>query len=159
MKMIPKTVLTILFLVATHFPVFAQVKNKETEKSHLLQLQGKWEGVEAGRDASGKCTLTISGNAIHFEGASKTEWYKATFTVELDTDPKQLHAIIKECSVPDVVGKSAHAIYKIENGTVTLVGHPPGAPAAPKSFEGDDTSRSFTFKKVKTAKPEGVETK
>ena len=154
-----KTVLTVLCLVAIHFPVFAQVKNKETAKGDLLQLQGKWEGVEAGGDGNDKCALTISGDAIHFVGANKTEWYKATFTVELETDPKQLHGLIKECSVPDVVGKTAHAIYKIENGTLTLVGHPPGVPAAPKSFEGDDTSRTFTFKKLKTAKPEGVENK
>ena len=148
MKLILKTVLTILCLIGAHFPVFAQkdLKDNETAKDDLKQLQGKWEGVEAGREANEKCMLTISGDAIHFEGGSKTEWYKAKFTVQPDAEPKQLHALIKECSVPDVAGKTAHAIYKIENGTLTLVGHPPGAPAAPKSFEGDDTSRTFIFK-------------
>ena len=40
------------------------------------------------------------------------------------------------------------SIYKLEGGTLTLVGNEPGAPAAPKTFEGEQNSRRFVFKKA-----------
>lgn len=115
-------------------------------------LQGSWEGVEAGREAEGKCTMTITGNSIHFQGSNKNEWYKATFTLPAGTDPKQLRATITECPQPNYVGKVAFSIFKFEDGTLTLVGHAPGAPEAPKDFDGDKTSRSFAFKKAQPPK-------
>ena len=96
--------------------------------------------------------MRITGNSIHFQGANKDEWYKATFTLPTGTDPKQLLGTITECHSPDFVRKSSFAIYKIEGGTLTLVGHKPGVPDAPKGFEGDATSRSFTFKKAEPQK-------
>ena len=56
--------------------------------SHQESLQGTWKGVEVGREAEGKATLTISGNTIHFQGAKKKEWYKATFSLPAGTNPK-----------------------------------------------------------------------
>lgn len=119
-----------------------------TEQSQALQ--GSWEGVEVGREGEGKCTITITGNSIHFKGSNKNEWYKATFTVPPGTDPRQLHGTITDCPQPDYVGKVAIAIFKIAEGTLTLVGHEPGAPDVPKTFEGDKTSRTFVFKKAQT---------
>jgi uncharacterized protein (TIGR03067 family) len=113
-------------------------------------LQGTWEGFEVGREALGKCVLTISGDSIHFQGANKDEWYKADFTLPTGTDPNQLRVVIKDCPVADFIGKSAVAIFRIQDGALTLVGHPPGSSDAPKSFEGDATSRSFIFKKAKS---------
>ncbi|MDQ3622934.1 MAG: hypothetical protein M3463_10655 [Verrucomicrobiota bacterium] len=111
-------------------------------------LEGRWEGVEGG----GKCTMKIAGNSIHFQGSTKDEWYKATFTLRSEMNPKQLVARITECSAPEFVGKSSLAIYKIEDGTLTLVGREPGAPDAPKGFNGDAASRSFVFKKTEPQK-------
>jgi hypothetical protein len=54
---------------------------------------------------------------------------------------------ITDCPQPDFIGKSALAIFKIEDGKLTLVGHKPGDPEAPKSFAGDAASRTFTFTK------------
>ncbi len=111
-------------------------------------LQGTWEGVEVGREGAGKCTLTISGNTLHFQGAVPAEWYKGTFELPAGTDPKQLLGLVKECPFEQAIGKTAIAIYKIEDGKLTLVGHPPGAPEAPRGFEGDELSRTFTLTKV-----------
>ncbi len=113
-----------------------------------VPLQGKWEGVEAGRESDGKCTLTITGQTIHLQAANKGEWYQATFTLPADTTPQQLVATITDCPAPAFVGKSAFSIFKLEDGTLTLVGHAPGDPDAPKAFEGDATARKFVFKKV-----------
>jgi hypothetical protein len=33
------------------------------------------------------------------------------------------------------VGKTAHEIYKIENGELTITGNEPGNPAVPSSFD------------------------
>lgn len=115
-------------------------------------LQGIWEGVEVGREAQGKCTMTITGSSIHFQGGNKDEWYKATFALPTGTEPKQLVGRITECPAPQMIGKSSFSIYKIENETLTLTGHKPGAPDAPKSFEGDANSRTFVFKKSEPEK-------
>ena len=53
-------------------------------------LQGTWEGVEKGEESKGKSTMTVSGNSIHFQGADKEEWYKATFKVLPGEDPNSL---------------------------------------------------------------------
>ena len=92
--------------------------------------------------------MTISGDAIDFIGGNKDEWYKATFTLPAGTEPRQLRSVVKACPAPELVGKISFAIYKIADGTLTLVGNKPGDPDVPKGFEGAATSRTFTFKKV-----------
>lgn len=114
----------------------------------LQPLQGSWEGVESGREADGKCTLTVSGDTFHFVGAIKGEWYNATVTITPGAGPKQLQCLITDCPAPDVVGKTVMAIFRIVEGALTVVGHPPGMDEAPKDFQGDDHSRIFTFTKI-----------
>jgi uncharacterized protein (TIGR03067 family) len=118
----------------------------------LTLLQGTWKGVELGNEAAGEATMTISGDAIDFIGGNKDEWYKATFTLPAGTEPRQLRSVVKACPAPELVGKISFAIYKIEDGTLTLVGNKPGNPAMPKGFDGDATSRTFTFKKAQPQK-------
>ena len=120
--------------------------------SSSTDLQGTWEGEEIGKESKGKCTMTINGDTVRFEGPGKIEWYTATFKLSTDLAPKQLQATITGCPQPDFVGKSASSIYKIENGTLTLVGNRPGVPDAPKDFNGDSNSRGFVFKKAPQAK-------
>ena len=57
---------------------------------------------------------------LEFHGANPQEWYKATFTLREDTTPKQLEAVVTECPVARYVGKTAHAIYKIETASLRL---------------------------------------
>ncbi len=116
-------------------------------KSHQpdsIVLQGPWAGQEMG--ASGSPTLSVEGTKLEFHGANTNEWYKATFTLREETVPKQLDAIVTECPAPKYVGKTVHAIYKIEAGTLTLAGNEPGNPAAPASFDAPG-ARQFVFKK------------
>lgn len=116
------------------------------------ELQGKWEGLEKGRESLGKCTMTIAGDTIRFDGPGKVEWYSAKFALPSDQTPKQLHATITDCPEPKFVGKLSLAIYKIEDGTLTMVGHKPGAPDVPKDFNGGEAARTFVFKKAEIAK-------
>ena len=84
--------------------------------AELKRLQGYWEGEGAG----GKCSITITGNSLHYRAG--TNWWKTIFTLPAGTDPQQLHATIKDCSPPttNAIGKVVFAICKIEDGTLTL---------------------------------------
>lgn len=127
-------------------------KPASSTKQQLTELEGTWEGTEVGREARGKATLKVTGKSLEFRGADKREWYKATITLPAGTDPKQLHGKITESPLPEFTGKTAVSIYKIENGTLTLVGREPGNTEVPKKFEGEADTRTFVFKKAAAKK-------
>ena len=97
----------------------------------LQPLQGTWEGVLVGQEKNGKVTITITSNSLHFHRDTNF-WFETTFTLPVGTDPKQLHATIKDCAGKDSIGKVVVAIYKIEDETLTLVAI---GDEMPKSFE------------------------
>ena len=105
------------------------------QKPDSVVLQGTWSGQEVGAKAQGSPTLILDGTKCEFHGANPQEWYKATYSLREDTTPKQLEAVITECPAPQYVGKTAHAIYKIEDGKLTLTGNEPGNQDMPASFD------------------------
>ena len=107
----------------------------------LDRLQGYWEGEGAG----GKCSITITGNSLHYRAG--TNWHETTFILPANTDPQQLHATIKDCWPPskDAIGKVVFAIFKIEDGTLTLAAYDM-SDEPPKNFA-SATSR-YVVKKV-----------
>jgi len=118
-------------------------------KPHVLDasaLQGNWTGSEGAANSPGIPSLTIQGTNLEFHGSNPMEWYKATFTLHEDSTPKQLEVVITDCPAPQFVGRTAHAIYKIENGELTVNGNPPGNPNVPADF-GTPGSRQIVFKK------------
>lgn len=81
----------------------------------LKRLQGYWEGDGAG----GKCSITIKDNTLHYRAGSN--WFKTTFTLPEGANPRQLQATINDCSPPtNSVGTVVHALFKIEDQTLTL---------------------------------------
>ena len=114
-------------------------------KSDSDTLQGTWKGREIGAQPDGPCYLTVSGKNLEFHGVDTNEWYKGTFTLREDAHPKQLIAKITGCPAPEYVGQTGYAIYKIEDGTLTLSGNEPGKPEAPASFDAPG-ARQFVFK-------------
>ena len=116
----------------------------------LQRLQGTWEGVVAGDKSDDKYTITITGNSFHFHRDSKF-WFATTITLPAGTDPRQLHATIKDCADKDSIGKVVLAIFKIEDGTLTLAGirTPDNAPEPPITFDSENTmSGRFELRKV-----------
>jgi len=113
--------------------------------AELKPLQGYWEGEEAG----GKCSITITGNSFHYRAG--TNWWKTTFTLPAGTDPQQLHATIKDCSPPttNAIGKVVFAIFKIEDGTLTLA-EDDMSDEPPKTFS--TNSSCYHLKKVQSQK-------
>src|SRR5215213_5115373 len=104
--------------------------------SELQRLQGTWEGVVVGDKSDDKYTVTITGNSFHFHRDSKF-WFATTITLPADTDPRQLRATIKDGAPgqESSVGKVVAAIFKIEDGLLTLAPLGDGDEATPKSFE------------------------
>ena len=120
--------------------------------AELEPLQGSWEGVMVGQE--GKISITITGNSLHFRGLNEDDWYETTFTLPAGTYPQRLHATIKDCPQPCAdIGKSVFAIFKVEEGTLTLVGIQATAAEPPKTFgevPGFDDNRIFRYKLKKS---------
>ncbi len=108
--------------------------------AELRRLQGYWEGEGAG----GKCSITITGNSLLYRAG--TNWFKTIFRAPEGTDPRQLHATITDCSPPtNSVGAMVFAIFKIEDGTLTLA-EVDGSDKPPETF--DSASSHYIVKKV-----------
>jgi uncharacterized protein (TIGR03067 family) len=109
-------------------------------------LQGMWAGREIGASPETPRNLVLSRQTFEFRGADPEDWGQGIYSLREDTRPKQLILAIKQCGLPDYVGKTAYAIYKLEGDTLTLAGSAPGSPAAPANFDTAD-ARRFEFKK------------
>jgi uncharacterized protein (TIGR03067 family) len=119
--------------------------------AELQLLQGTWEGAAVGNESHEKITITIIGTSFHFHRDTNF-WFETTIKLPAGTDPKQLHATIKACppSQADSIGKVVGAIFKIEDGTLTLATTGGGADETPKSFEatGDKGLTCYELRKI-----------
>ncbi|MGD0208003.1 MAG: hypothetical protein ABSC89_10395 [Verrucomicrobiota bacterium] len=104
-------------------------------KSDLAAIQGTWKGHEIGGNTEGSRYLIISGNTIEFQGANNDDWCKGTFTIREDTNPRQIVGTVTQCHMPQYVGKTACAIYRVEGDTLTVTGNEPGNPNVPSGFD------------------------
>lgn len=107
-----------------------------------------------GGEKDGKITMTINGHSLHYHRDSNF-WFETTFTLPAGTNPKQLHTTIKDCADGESIGKVVLAIYKIEDGTLTLGGirSPDGPPEPPITFESENTmSGHIKLRKVQPQK-------
>ena len=110
-----------------------------------------------GQEKDGKIIITITGNSLRFHRDTNF-WFDTTFTLPAGTDPKQLHATIKNCADKDSIGKVVLAIFKIEDGTLTLAGirTPDSAPEPPINFDSENTmSGRFELRKLPALSPAG----
>jgi uncharacterized protein (TIGR03067 family) len=125
-------IITIVF-VAAHFianageqlAAIAKCAANQTTAAELQLLQGAWEGFSLNRETpdgpmvkgSNTITVTVTGNSLHFQRDTNF-WFETTITLPAGKDPKQLHATIKRGS--SSIGEVVVAIFKIEDGTLTL---------------------------------------
>ncbi|HXR07970.1 MAG TPA: hypothetical protein VN765_11610 [Candidatus Acidoferrum sp.] len=114
-------------------------------------MQGTWKGQEPAPPGNASLTppasasLVLTGTNLEFHGANPQEWYKGTFTLREDTNPKQMIVVITECADPKYVGKTACAIYQIQDGAMTIAAHEPGDTNFPASLD-DPQVRKIVFK-------------
>ena len=71
-------------------------------KSDSATLQGTWQGHEIGAGTEDSGTLVISENHLEFRSGNANEWYKGTYSLREDVNPKQLVISITECCVPSL---------------------------------------------------------
>lgn len=103
--------------------------------AELQPLQGTWEGVTVGDQSHQKITIAITGNSFHFHRDTNF-WFATTITLPAGTDPKQLHATITDSSPPTSgIGEVIFAIFKIEDGTLTLAAVDMSDKPSPEAFD------------------------
>jgi uncharacterized protein (TIGR03067 family) len=114
--------------------------------SDAAALQGTWKGKEIGGQFEGDCFLIIKGNELEYRGADPEEWYKGTFTLRENTNPKQLIGLVLQCPAPGFIGKNSLAIYRIDGRKLFITGHEPGDPEMPTALDAPD-ARRFVLEK------------
>lgn len=89
-----------------------------------------------GSEKDGTITIKITGNSLRFHRDPKF-WFETTFTLPAGIEPKQLRATIKDSATgqKDSAGKVVAALYKIEDGTLTLTPLGDDDKETPKSFK------------------------
>jgi uncharacterized protein (TIGR03067 family) len=132
-----------LVFLATLLGASGCSKSPKPDSTDSKVLQGTWKGQEA--NATGSDSLVLSGTNLEMHGADPREWYKATFTLLEDKNPKQMVVIITDCPDPKYVGKTAYAIYQIQDGALTIAAHAPGDTNVPATFD-DPQARKVVFK-------------
>ena len=145
----------------------AKCAANQPTNAELQLLQGTWEGFSLNREkpdgpivkGTNTITVTVTGNSLHFHRDTNF-WWKTTITLPADTNPRQLHATIKDChdcppQQENSAGTVVVAIFKIEDGTLTLATDN-GAGEALKAFEGAPNRyelRKFQPQKKSTKPP------
>jgi uncharacterized protein (TIGR03067 family) len=136
-------IITILCIIASFIAnageqLAANAKRAANQPSDvkLQPLQGTWEGVEVGDSSQNKITITINGNSLHFH-RDRNFWFKTTIALPAGKEPQQLHATIKASASGQKysLGKVVVAIYKIEDGKLTLAAFNDVDEETLKSFE------------------------
>jgi uncharacterized protein (TIGR03067 family) len=114
-------------------------------KTMATAFEGSWKGRDVTPGNEGTVSLIVSGQNLEFHGSQPDDWLKGTFTLHEDANPKQLVGVVTDCASADNVGKKIHAIYKIEDGTMTISGSGLDDPNFPSSFDAPGT-RQLVFK-------------
>ena len=118
-------------------------------------LQGTWSGPDIEASGTGRSSLVFQGSNLDFHSANTNYWSKGTFSLREDTNPKQLVEVITECQDPQEVGKTANAIYQIQDGTLTITFNEPGDPAVPAGFDAPGADKLVLKKDSKANVPLG----
>jgi uncharacterized protein (TIGR03067 family) len=114
-----------------------EVGSEETE------LEGKWVGIPQ----TGSWACEFSGTQFSITSPNPNMWYKGTFTIKTNKDPKQIDLLLKEMPLAQYVGKTSLGIYKIEGNNLTLALNEPGKPDRPESFTASGGTQVFIFTK------------
>jgi len=115
--------------------------DQKAAKSDETAMQGTWKGKSVRDNPEHQVTFVISGKGFEFHDETETNnWYKGTYTLKEDTTPKQFIAKITDCPFAQYVRKTSIAIYKIENGILTITANEPGKEQIPADFDAEDSA-------------------
>ena len=94
------------------------------------ELAGTWKGHVAGQEEA-EVTVKVWEGRMEVSGDLTVE---GPYEKDENVDPKQFVLVIEKSPDPDERGKKVHAIYRIENGQLTVAFNLPGIDEPPKSF-------------------------
>jgi RNA polymerase sigma factor (sigma-70 family) len=124
----------VVLLAAGTTTVAIKEINAADQKSDVATFQGTWNGLQV--HFNHRCSLIVTGNNYEFQDDADTNaWNKGTFTLQEDTHPRQCIFTISECHIPEYVGKTVVAIYRLEGGKLTITWNAPGNSAVPAAFD------------------------
>lgn len=104
------------------------------------ELEGKW--VLQGSDM----TFVFSGDK--FEITSQSVWYKGTFSLAPDADPKEIDLLIKDAPMPQFKGQTSLGIYEFQEGILWLAMNRPGLAERPTQFQPGGDIQVFRLQKA-----------
>ena len=93
--------------------------------------------------------MAITGSTLRFTRDSNY-WFETTFTLPPGTGPQRMDATIKASSYPSHIGEVVAAIFKMEDGVLTLAASDHGE--TPKDFD-DGSNSLFVLRKVQVPRP------
>ena len=109
-------------------------------------LDGNWTGFDAGQPTE-KCTLAITGTQFNYHGAQSNDWCRGTFTLNEQTQPKQMDMTVQEISAPEYVGKTVLVVYELNGDELKVAAAEPGKNMRPARMAGEQGVRVFSFKR------------
>jgi uncharacterized protein (TIGR03067 family) len=103
-------------------------------------LAGTWNGQE---DTGEPYTFVFTGTDWSLTNDAGDDWQHGTYTLNDNSNPKQLDLYITGSADNQFIAKTALFIYKIEGTIMTLTGGEPGSDYRPSDFSEGGTTRTF----------------
>jgi uncharacterized protein (TIGR03067 family) len=105
--------------------------NVGEENVATTALEGTWTGYEI--NGLPGWTAIVSGKSLEVY-SPYIEWYKGTFTIMENAEPKEIDYKITQSFYSPYIGETALGIYKIEGKTLTMCFSEPSHTPRPSSF-------------------------
>ncbi len=127
-----------------------EIRRQLLEQSDQSQLQGKWAGkewVSKEQPSSDAVQLAVEGERAEVRIPSRDEWFRGTIKLGEARGQPSLAFHIEESSVPDTVGQTVNALFKLEGNQLVLAANKPGMPEPPEQLEPSGATRLFVFER------------
>jgi len=108
------------------------------------ELEGTWVGTPAGE--YGEWTFVISKDKVEVKGPD-FDYYSGTVKLNTEASPKKADFKIDKCSMPQYVGETSLAVYKLDGNKLTLATAEPGSMYRPAFFESTGGVMLFSLTK------------
>jgi uncharacterized protein (TIGR03067 family) len=108
------------------------------------ELEGTWVGYADGTPPA-DWTLTIQGNQYKLIREESGTWYSGQIKLNNNCVFKKIDFNITNTSMQPHTGKTSLGIYKIEEGTLTIVAGEPGRRMRPLSFREFENAIVYIF--------------
>ena len=112
-----------------------------------INITGVWKGTEVGRDKA-PWTFTVTAKAMVVT-AGDMELYEGTYTINPETNPMRLTAMITSSNMKEYIGKASNAVFKLEGNTLTLAANEPGDADFPRDFSSGVSARVFNLSRAR----------